>query len=574
MTPAPLPQRIGRYELLEFLGGGMSHVYRARDTTIGRAVALKILTPEGCADQDVRERFLQEARMAGNVSHENIINVYDYGEAEGRPFLVMEFLQGEDLGTLIREQRTGNTQGKLRIALKVARALEYVHEQKIVHRDIKPDNVRVTALGAVKLMDFGIAKVEGLARTQAGFVLGTPYYMAPEQVRGEQITPLVDVYAFGILLYEMFAGVRPFRVDELVQIFNCILNVPIDVAPLRQAGTPEEVIRLIERTTAKDPAVRPQSAAAIVQEIENLLGAYEARTTPAPMPAMQPTVVSPAAITRKRPLGLWIGIGGALAVVVAAVAFLALRDKHATVTPQAAAAVSQPVTRTTPAKLALPSGDMLLVPAGDALLGEKKEPVSTHAFYIDQTEVSNRAYAEYGKQTGTAMPGSIGSADRDKPVVNVSFEDAANFAKWAGKRLPTGAEWERSARGTDGRLFPWGDQYAKGRANLDGNSLARVHSFDAGAGPSGALNLFGNVWEWVDQRATPSADDVREIARGLKNIKPALSLTEPYYFIRGGSYKWDAPKEMWSHLMWDGIVFPAWAKAPDVGFRCAMDVPK
>ena len=563
MTPAPLPQHIGRYELLEFLGGGMSHVYRAKDTTIGRSVALKILTPEGCADNDVRERFLQEARMAGNVSHENIINVYDYGEAEGRPFLVMEFLRGEDLGTLIREQRLGTTQDKLRIALKVARALEYVHEQKIVHRDIKPDNVRVTSTGVVKLMDFGIAKVEGLARTQAGFVLGTPYYMAPEQVRGEEITPRVDVYSFGILLYEMFAGSKPFKVEELVQIFHCILNVPIDLAPLCASGVPENVISLIARTTAKDPAARPQSATEIVHEIERMLGTDATTITPVTLPSV------PA--EKKKPLGLWIGIGAAVVAVLATVAFVTLhKSTPAAAVPKAGMTESKAI----PAKLAFASGDMLLVAAGDALLGEKKQPAAVHAFYIDQTEVSNRAYARYCQQTGTPAPSGLQSADPDHPVVNVSFEEAANFARWANKRLPTGVEWEKAARGTDGRQFPWGNEYVPKSANLDGTALAPVHSFELGASPSGALNLFGNVWEWVDQRATPTAEDLKAIARGLKAMRPPLSPAEPYYFIRGGSYKWDAPKATWSSLMWDGIMFPARAKAPDVGFRCAIDMPQ
>src|SRR5215510_7780523 len=166
-----LPARIGKYELEEFLGGGMSHVYRARDTVIGRTVAVKILTEQGCADDEVKARFLAEARMAGNLSHDNILSIYDFGEDEQkRPFMVMEFLRGEDLRSAIRNGKTGDLGNKLGIAVQVAKALQYTHSQKIVHRDIKPENIHINGSGVAKLIDFGIAKTEGLQMTRAGYV--------------------------------------------------------------------------------------------------------------------------------------------------------------------------------------------------------------------------------------------------------------------------------------------------------------------------------------------------------------------------------------------------------------------
>src|ERR1035438_3271928 len=197
-VPMELPARIGKYELQEFLGGGMSHVYRALDTVIGRQVAVKILTNSAAGDEEAKARFLTEARTAGNLAHENIISIYDFGcdEQQGL-FMVMEFLQGEDLRGAIRHGHTGDLRKKLGIAIRIARALAYVHNAKIIHRDIKPENVYINSAGVVKLMDFGIAKTEDLSMTRAGYVLGTPYYMAPEQVKGEKITELVDVYAFG-----------------------------------------------------------------------------------------------------------------------------------------------------------------------------------------------------------------------------------------------------------------------------------------------------------------------------------------------------------------------------------------
>ena len=131
--------------------------------------------------------------------------------------MVMEFLRGEDLRHAIKNHHTGDLKSKLRIALQVARALEYIHSQKIVHRDIKPENIHINTAGVVKLMDFGIAKTEGLAMTRAGYVLGTPYYMAPEQVTGQGITEQVDVYAFGVLLFEVLTGVKPISGEMLQQ---------------------------------------------------------------------------------------------------------------------------------------------------------------------------------------------------------------------------------------------------------------------------------------------------------------------------------------------------------------------
>src|ERR1700757_3999602 len=131
-----LPAKIGKYELEEFLGGGMSHVYRARDTVIGRTVAVKILTEAGCEDEETKARFLAEARMAGNISHDNVLSIYDFGEDEQhRPFMVMEFLRGEDLRNAIKNGRTGGIREKLKIAIQIARALQYIHTQKIIHRD-------------------------------------------------------------------------------------------------------------------------------------------------------------------------------------------------------------------------------------------------------------------------------------------------------------------------------------------------------------------------------------------------------------------------------------------------------
>lgn len=286
-----LPARIGKYELVEFLGGGMSHVYRAQDTVLGRTVALKILTEAGVADVESKARFLQEARMASNISHENIISVYDFGEERGRPFIVMEFLRGESLRDAIKANRTGDIANKLNIALQIGRALEYIHTKKIIHRDIKPENVHIDAASRIKLMDFGIAKAEGLSLTRAGFTLGTPYYMAPEQVLGQQLTGQVDVYGFGVLLFELLSGLKPISGDTVERIFNQILYEPLNLEPLRAATVPGQVFDLIARCTAKQPAQRPQSFTEVCNELQ---AAIQQLGKPQPAPAAKrPAPVTP-----------------------------------------------------------------------------------------------------------------------------------------------------------------------------------------------------------------------------------------------------------------------------------------
>jgi eukaryotic-like serine/threonine-protein kinase len=265
------PARVGKYEVEQFLGGGMSQVYRAKDSVLGRRVALKILTEAGAADAEAKARFLLEARMASNISHENIISVYDFGEDQGRPFMVMELLEGESLRDAIKQGHLGDFKKRLKTALQVARALDFIHARKIIHRDIKPENINIDSTGKVKLMDFGIAKTEGVQLTRAGFTLGTPYYMAPEQVLGRPLTPQADVYAFGVLLFELITGNKPIAGESVEKIFQQILYEPLNMEPLKALGAPPALSDLIARCTAKQLTQRPQSLGPVCDELERLL---------------------------------------------------------------------------------------------------------------------------------------------------------------------------------------------------------------------------------------------------------------------------------------------------------------
>ncbi len=280
-----LPARIGKYELQELLGGGMSRVYRARDTVLGRTVVVKILTEQAAREPEAKARFLREAQVAGNLAHDNIIAVYDFGEESGRPYMVMEFPRGEDLRSMIKSNRCGDLHCRIRLALQLARALEYIHAHKIIHRDIKPDNIQVTATGVVKLMDFGIARTQDTQLTRPGFTLGTPFYMAPEQVRGLPVTPLVDIYSFGVLLFELLTGVRPIAGDTVERIFYEILYKPVDLKPLEASNVPPPLAALVARCTSKEPGERPQSFTEVCKDLERALRRLEHPTEAVEQPA-------------------------------------------------------------------------------------------------------------------------------------------------------------------------------------------------------------------------------------------------------------------------------------------------
>jgi serine/threonine-protein kinase len=258
--PAPVSGTIGRFRLLERIGAGaFGSVFKAQDPESGRFVAVKT-----CAlGEEGHARFFREARLAGGLTHPNITVVYESGMHEGTPFMVQELLGGRDLSALILERRPYALEEKRRILVDVAEGLDYAHEQGVIHRDIKPTNIRVLEDGRAKIMDYGIAKTitSQTGMTRAGMSVGTIGYMSPEQVLGEPIGPHTDIFLLGAVAYELLSFQAPFRHANLFRLMELILEEDpdplIDVAPT----VPSDLVAAVSKAMQKRPEDRFASAA-------------------------------------------------------------------------------------------------------------------------------------------------------------------------------------------------------------------------------------------------------------------------------------------------------------------------
>ncbi|HEY2169310.1 MAG TPA: serine/threonine-protein kinase [Candidatus Angelobacter sp.] len=293
-------QTVGRYEITGELGrGAMGVVYKALDPTIGRTVALKTmrLDVHGLDAQEMVRRFQNEARAAGVLNHPNIVTIYDAGEQDGIFYIAMEFIEGTTLHELLAEKRVLATDEVLQLTRQICRGLDYAHSNGIVHRDIKPANIMITGNGTVKIMDFGIAKSGGQV-TNTGQVLGTPNYMAPEQVKGRQLDGRSDLFSLGVILYEMLTGEKPFVGQNVTTIIYKIVNEnPITPRDLDVTVHPG-LSAIVTKALAKAPDDRYQTGADLVRDLENYKLAGPVRTggtaalSPAPS-APEKTLVLP-----------------------------------------------------------------------------------------------------------------------------------------------------------------------------------------------------------------------------------------------------------------------------------------
>lgn len=622
-----------KYQVLRRIGGGgMAQVFLARHRGHGGAFAVKVLAEFLAQDPLIVARFEQEARTAASLSgHPNIVPIFDIGQGDGLHYIIMQFVSGEDMASWLRRNGKLAPADAANVIAQTAEALIWAEQKHVVHRDLKPANMLLDTNGRITILDFGIARAADFADglTRPGESVGTPYYMSPEQIRGQPCDARSDLYALGVVFFELLSGRRPFEQESVTAIQMAHLTEEPPSLLSIESSLPEVCGQIVGKLMQKRPEDRYQSPKQLLEELQSLgassgpgvlrpelnmdleqelrkpltatvtpvtgtpvagtptsvlparSSVARARTpVPAasaampvaasspsvavqtPPPAIAPTPVSvpapaepvPAPAPRKTSRAPWIA--AALAVIVAAAVL---------------AVFFIPVHP--PAVLQDPGGSrMLLVPAGNFIFGDNA-PGSPHPsqtkwlpdFYVDETEVSNAQYRGFVDATHRAAPVSPDYATQpDLPVANVSYDDAAAYAAWAHKELPTEEQWEKAARGTDGRPYPWGQE---AWTNGIPTTLQPVDSSPDRKSPYGALNMAGNVFEWT---ATPFPAGSREIA-DMQKVLGNASFSSAWYAIKGGSFSPHGDVFFRCSLR-RGL--PSDQHSPFVGFRCVRAAPK
>jgi formylglycine-generating enzyme required for sulfatase activity len=722
-----------RYRIVGELGrGGMGVVYRARDLVLDEEIALKVLLRQFTTHPQDLERFKGEIKTARRITHPNVIRIHDFGVIGRDAFISMEMLVGGDLKSRIDAGPLSLSEA-VRVCRGLCAGLQAAHDQGVIHRDLKPQNILFDQHGTPKLSDFGIARIADTTSNTIGFV-GTPFYMAPEVARGAKADFRSDVYALGVVFYQMLTGRLPFYADSLVGIALMHANEPPPPPRSLRPDLPPAVEEVALRALEKDPERRYQWPKDLAHALDALgdslmpgaavqrisasdLGAAGALAKPALRAphGPGPLALSPGTAARRvRARGWTMALGAVAAVSAALVVALEPWEEGGPFAPakpgvgrtpppapagpppteptvprpssiavkagpgpralEAAADVQtlakptrpeekslarteqpQPLSATAPrtrapqpstpavGALARPLlsvapvsgdrapkadspppaappppdpkkeaaealkegdlsfadfdfkraqrayaralaldpgnptvserleraqvygkfGDMVYVPAGEFIAGSDdgdpderpRRTERTAAFYIDRYEVSNRSYQAFVKATGAKPPpdwreGAPPVGEEDLPVSGVAWEEARAYCRWRGKRLPQDLEWEKAARGTDGRRWPWGDAATTTLANVGSGRKVSVYAYKKGRSPWGAQQMAGNVWEWTATR------------------DPESRFENPVYLIRGGAFNtplsWAraANKARPTSLNWRTI-----------GLRCARSAP-
>jgi formylglycine-generating enzyme required for sulfatase activity len=477
----------GRYALIRELGqGGMGAVYLARDLKLGREVAIKVLLPHVRAALGP-ERFHREVEVVSKLSHPNIIKLFEADEVDGIAFYVMDYVEGESLQQRLEREGPIGLKDALHIAAEVGDALQYAHEHRIIHRDIKPGNILLLR-GHALVADFGVAKntmSEGGTLTSEGVAVGTAPYMSPEQAGGEKkVDGRSDVYSLAAVLYEMLVGEAPFTGKSVQAIIARVMADPPRPIRTTRSTVPAQVEMAILEALAKTPADRPSSAQEFVTRITAAVTERPLLLRPAALAAVLVMIV--------------LGSGGWI--------IWKLFATHP------------------PASMVLVPGASFRLFGGTCSQCLPERTVALDSFYIDRTEVPVGEYAKYVAAGRAPAPWNVQPAD-SLPVTGVFWLEADGFCRWREARLPTEEQWEAAARGPGGRLYPWGPTWEEGRANADNSALALkpVGSSAAGDPPSGVADLIGNAWEW-----TASVIQSRHVIRGGAYNSPRSVATAVY----------------------------------------------
>ena len=274
MAESLIGKRLGAYQVLKELGrGGMGVVYQARDLGLQRLAAIKVLPAHFTDDPKAVERFLREARACARLNHPNIVTVYGVGKLDKTYFIAMEYVEGQSLHELIKSEAPLNVRKALEITRQAADALAAAHEEDIVHRDIKPQNIMIDPLGRVKVMDFGLASVqaESMTLTATGTTLGTPRYMSPEQWKDSKVDARADIYSLGVTLFEMMTGRPPFEAETPLALMRKIVDEPTPSVLDFSQEVPPEVADIVNEMIAKDPDDRYNYATDLRDDLDEYL---------------------------------------------------------------------------------------------------------------------------------------------------------------------------------------------------------------------------------------------------------------------------------------------------------------
>lgn len=654
--------RIGKYELTRQLGqGGFGVVFAAHDSELDRDCALKFLLSQHSANPDLLDRFLKEARIAARIDHHGIVTVYECGqiqgtktEADGGAFIAMELLKGEPLSSRL-------LRGPLSVAIaaelvrQIATTLSIAHAANIIHRDLKPDNVflvpdRATLLGdRVKVLDFGIAKLVDAQQVGGGtsseLIFGSPRYMSPEQCRSTaKVDHRTDIYALGVMLFEMLTGSRPFEGDAgALLVLQQISEPPL--LRSKRGDLPEAMEQLVSVLLEKDPAKRLQSMDAVIQALDSIapslppLQPHGRGYEPVPahadhrgaVTATNPPAGEIATSPPRRPRLAWLALGIPLLAIGGYSIVRTSTSPNPVAPPPDVGVAAPPADALSPS---VPAGmiyvERATFPMGstpaqidDALawckrltdpaqcrreLYEREQPVrriTVSGFFLERYERSlGELVAWLDHNPRTKIDGGWASLDGrkivevrragdDRPIVyrdgtlsvderlahmpatRVTHDGAAMFCIAHGRRLPTEAEWERAARGSEGRQFPWGNELATcadavfgrvpgGACATLGLGPVAVDSDTRDRTSDGVMHLGGNVAEWVADAMQPyeacgDCLDVHVLATG-----------EDLFVLRGGT-AWGLAEQTRAAGRSRAHHSEGLANA---GFRCAASIPK
>lgn len=522
--------------------GGFAVVFLVRDVNLKRKLAAKVLSPDVIASHSVLERFRREAETIAQLSHPHIVPLHFIGQKDDLVYLVMEAIDGGSLDERLVKGGQLPIEEAARIFGEVASALAHAHKRGVIHRDIKPQNVLLDAeSGRALVTDFGIARTaEGGSLTATGIVVGTPAYLSPEQVTGEPSDHRADIYALGVMMYQMLTGQPPFTGATPTAVLMKRLAGPPEPIKSLRADVPEALVEIVDSCLAMDPNDRLANAADIVRYLTGHSPVSGGHTTS--------TRIKVTKKPEQRGKGVTLAVAGAVIVAAAIGGYL----------------VTKGGARSAPLELVDPG--MVMIPAALYTIGDNSAPISSPmhnvaltAFGIDTREVTVGEYERFVNTGKVSAPWST-RPDSMLPVTGVLFAEAQAFCAWRHSpsgRLPTENEWEATARGLGARKYPWGNAWKPRAANVETTAPARVRSYPEGRTPEGVDDLIGNVWEWTSSPYAPY-DTPNAPSTGM-------------YVIRGGGFN---TLESIATATFRARSAPATDRKnlAATGFRCAMPV--